>query len=835
VDLGDRLFVEFQYSFFDNTEDAYYVLTDGTPDGTGLYTVSDGFTFLLDPVPFGSDLLIAAERGRTFETYLLERNTGSLVALQDTIKGLPTGQLRHFAALEDQVYFSRRDTAAGLQLWRVDTASRAAAKVVDLAPATEPVGVRDLQLFEDVYFAQLYYSDRRQVSLLRTDGTASGTYTLLDSISAKSRDGLSLGEVVSTDGEYYFLADRPAGKGTELWATDGTVAGTRLVKDIYPGADDPDIDQLTALGATVLFVGDSPEYGRELFRSDGTTAGTGVVTDINTSEASSSPHRLFVLNDTLYFNAVTNCTGIEVFKTGGSATSTGLLGDFSPGRESSIVSDFVSIGDDSYFIVRGEGLSMPKVFRSGGTLRAPVEITDSIDILSKQGSLSGPGAANGKLLINGYFYGTGQVLYAYDPASGTTTLLKVFSQSGSNSIFSSYVPFDDNTLLFVQATDANGAELWRTDGTPEGTYLIKDIRQIDETTSYYHISDLAVINGLAYFSADRGDGSRPYRSDGTQEGTYELQGAGTLARPRDFTAYAGRVYFTAGEYDDRLYSTGGQPYDVTGSTITDGFSGFTYINDLTVLGDRLVFVAATEAAGSELWAASDPDSPAVLLGDLYAGPANSYPRDLTVFGDLVYFSADLPELGRELWATDGTPAGTVLVSDLNAGTKSGEVENMIVYNDFLYFSADDGIRGRELWKYSPTDLDNDGYTGTDDADETDPAINAGTHGDPDAVTISCPATEEPSTADHGNTVELSVRVYPNPTAHTVYVDTPGRGTQVQRWQLYSSTGRQLSAGSLSAISQSGITVGHLPAGHYLLRLADDRGRGLATFPISVVR
>src|SRR5436189_4586426 len=60
----------------------------------------------------------------------------------------------------------------------------------------------------------------------------------------------------------------------ELWKTDGTQAGTVLVKDINPGISGSHPDHLTEVNGTLFFTADDGTNGTELWKSNGTTAGT---------------------------------------------------------------------------------------------------------------------------------------------------------------------------------------------------------------------------------------------------------------------------------------------------------------------------------------------------------------------------------------------------------------------------------------------------------------------------------------------------------------------------------------------------------------------------------
>jgi ELWxxDGT repeat protein len=88
--------------------------------------------------------------------------------------------------------------------------------------------------------------------------------------------------------------------GRELWKSDGTTAGTVLVKDINPGPDhslprrpaNPErviSAQLTAVDDTVIFRAFDPAHGLEPWVSDGTSGGTILVDDINRGLGDSLP------------------------------------------------------------------------------------------------------------------------------------------------------------------------------------------------------------------------------------------------------------------------------------------------------------------------------------------------------------------------------------------------------------------------------------------------------------------------------------------------------------------------------------------------------------------
>jgi ELWxxDGT repeat protein len=80
-------------------------------------------------------------------------------------------------------------------------------------------------------------------------------------------------EMADAAGTLFYLATDPD-HGAELWASDGTEAGTRLVRDLEPGPPEGFPSWLTPLGARLLFEGPGDSGDRRLWASDGTEAGT---------------------------------------------------------------------------------------------------------------------------------------------------------------------------------------------------------------------------------------------------------------------------------------------------------------------------------------------------------------------------------------------------------------------------------------------------------------------------------------------------------------------------------------------------------------------------------
>src|SRR5262245_19835724 len=140
--------------------------------------------------------------------------------------------------------------------------------------------------------------------------------------------------------------------GRELWRSDGTAAGTFLVKDIRPNIGFPigsNPIELTNVGSTLFFSAGDTDGGEELWKSNGTTAGTIRVKDINPGPGHSSPSFLTDVGGRLFFSATDDSGDTELWKSDGTTAGTVRVRDINPGPTSSGPSDLTAVGGTVYF------------------------------------------------------------------------------------------------------------------------------------------------------------------------------------------------------------------------------------------------------------------------------------------------------------------------------------------------------------------------------------------------------------------------------------------------------------------------------------------------------
>jgi ELWxxDGT repeat protein len=108
-----------------------------------------------------------------------------------------------------------------------------------------------------------------------------------------------------------FFGAKDGTHGRELWRSNGTAAGTVLVKDIRPGGGESFPKYLTNVNGALFFQADDGTHGPELWESNGTAAGTVLVEDIFPGNVGSLPSFLTNVNGTLFFAANDGVHGDE--------------------------------------------------------------------------------------------------------------------------------------------------------------------------------------------------------------------------------------------------------------------------------------------------------------------------------------------------------------------------------------------------------------------------------------------------------------------------------------------------------------------------------------------
>jgi ELWxxDGT repeat protein len=366
--------------------------------------------------------------------------------------------------------------------------------------------------------------------LFVTDGTVAGTKLVKDIYTGAS-GSVPDDAMAELNGFIYFTAETPA-EGRELWKTDGTTAGTTLVKDIIPGtagSNTNDDYDLFSAGSYLLLNVKTAAEGNELWRSDGTAAGTVLLKDINAGAVSSSPASFYQYNNMVFFSAKTAANGIELWKTDGTTSGTVMLKDINPGVSNGFTSLFFYPYNGRAYFTANDGVTGDEIWSTDGTTANTVMLKDiAPGPLGSHASLFTAIKLSNKIIFSAFTLNNGFELWESDGTAAGTKLFKDIVP-GEESSMASIFPlfswgttaqplFQGNKFFFMATTVDEGSELWISDGTSAGTHMVKDINPGDED-GVQSFSFLYTTTAL-YFTANDGvNGDELWKSDGTAAGT----------------------------------------------------------------------------------------------------------------------------------------------------------------------------------------------------------------------------------------------------------------------------------------------------------------------------
>ncbi len=197
----------------------------------------------------------------------------------------------------------------------------------------------------------------------------SGQISLLKDINTSATaSGGDPSEMVQL-GSYFYFGASDGVVGAELWRSDGTLAGTTLFKDIWPGDGGGSPQGLMVMNGIIYFRASDGENGTELWRTDGTVAGTYMVLDINPGSGSSSPTLFTNCNGVLYFRASDGTNGSELWKSNGTSAGTIMVSDIntSAAGASSSPSGFTWVSGSTVYFQATDGTSGFELWQTDGT------------------------------------------------------------------------------------------------------------------------------------------------------------------------------------------------------------------------------------------------------------------------------------------------------------------------------------------------------------------------------------------------------------------------------------------------------------------------------------
>ena len=452
-----------------------------------------------------------------------------------------------------------------------------------------------------------------------------------------------------------------------------------LAEEGQPAATPAPPEELVTLGASsspqggailgdyAYFFASTNAEGRELWRTDGSEAGTTMIKDIRVGSVSSHPEyavKPVAFNGAVYFTA-NDGSGTALWKTDGTDAGTVEVADLG----GHAVLEFISTGDSLYVIV-SVGDQSSHLMHSDGTTAGTALVRSFSTTISMLRS-GGSGV---------YFLGPNEpssssyrTLWTSDGTDAGTVRLdeaREYHLFGNKAVYTKYADYYGDDIWITDGTTSTrlgsayrgktfaaemggklylglGLELWVTDGTSAGTHLVYDFEP-----EYVLDPPNNGQSGIIAFLQATPD--KLFLICGSANPWEASNGYGDLWVSDGLTAGTEKLIAVRGFYPQ--YS---QPATYQG----------------IVVGDNLFFTSTTTRYGAEMWRSDGTPAGTMLAADIlpdyyttYAGTIVGYgssPVEYFTFGSDLYFSASDRIHGAELWKSDGTPAGHTLVKNIN--------------------------------------------------------------------------------------------------------------------------------------------------------------------------
>jgi ELWxxDGT repeat protein len=437
------------------------------------------------------------------------------------------------------------------------------------------------------------------------------------------------------------------------------LAATPLTDSSSPGAFYDD-----AAAGTLYFAASDGVHGRELWKSDGTTAGTVMVKDILPGGVGAAPHMFIAFGGATYFLTRNLSNDPQLWRTDGTADGTRLLADLRAvaGREV-FPTRLVSAGGALFVAMKNELDDYNVLITSDGTTAGTTRVRDFRGFF-----FTILGAVNDRLLLGAMDEAHGHELWQTDGTAAGTVLVKDINPGPANAspgdLYTPDVAILNDEMYFA-ANDGAGGALWKSDGTAAGTVKVSDDVTPALGPNFLTFDDAVFFRGGSFQT-----GLEIWKTDGTADGTVKVEDIELFGGTKPL-ALGGYLYFTpGGPAGADLWKTDGTPGGTVPVKDIDPEGYGTSIRSLTALNGLVYFVSRGPGDGRELWRSDGTADGTVVVSDIAAGEDYAFDNfeddRLSVSGGALYFGADDGTNGTELWKSDGTTAGTALLKDINA-------------------------------------------------------------------------------------------------------------------------------------------------------------------------
>ncbi len=426
MQVGNQLF----FTASDGVHGNELWVSDGTQGGT--HMVKDiwqgpgpsGISYM---IAFNNKLYFTADDSiHGYELWVSDGTSAGTTLVDDIWPGTGYGYPYDFINFNGKLYFTADDSTHGYELWTSDGTTAGTAMVDDIWPGVKGSDPGDYSQFYE-YNNKLYFNaddGTHGVELWVTDGTSGGTSMLADIYpgSGDSYAGYTYGNprgFVTLNNKLYFGAEDSL-HGWELWQTDGTTGGTILTSDIWPGKSNSYAGYyggFTLLNGKLYFSAQDSLHSYELWTSDGTGAGTLLVKDINPGNTPSYPlyYAAQVFDNKLFFDAESSGNNLQLYSTDGTTAGTvPVTGIYSTGPNGFDPYQLVAFNNDLFLEGQDstQGWQLYSLTSADSLMLLAPPIAPNLDPLYTEGTLY---PFNGSLAFAASYNSIGNELWFYTP------------------------------------------------------------------------------------------------------------------------------------------------------------------------------------------------------------------------------------------------------------------------------------------------------------------------------------------------------------------------------------------------------------------------------------
>ncbi len=659
-------------------------VTDGTAGGT--FPLLDdrpvpGFGFAFFAVPGTRRLYFGFDDGvHGRELWTSDGSVSGTHLVRDLMPGNAygfQGFSSQIAVVRDEIYFSGED-AMGPGLFTTDGTAVGTRRILRFdapedAAIRGPVGMIS---FSDRF---LFYAGTAAsgVEAWISDGTKAGTVKLAEVVSGAAPIAQLSGFHVA--GPFAYFVAGGEGEGAELWRTNGKPAGTfRLTNfpDLRPFRRPPYSLIIGTVQGKIAFAAYDGVHGFEPWTTDGTRAGTRMIKDVCPGTCDGVAGPFFALGPRLLFAGNDHPYGgnVELWSSNLNAQGTHQVRDLCPGNCSSRPTGFAVVGNLAY-LTAFDSAQRRQLWRTNGRRQGTVRLTDVTETLGLFQFGSFDVARAGSVLLfsspddryrwepwrtDGTRAGTRLLIDLPDPDFGGSSPQRFMTAGGKSFFFA-----DDGT---------HGFELWSSDGTAAGTRLVRELIDGPEPTAAPLVRASAEAGGRLVFvraGASFGGNQELWGSDGTAAGTERLLDERVIPREVLFTQ-GPRILFLARDEDhgEELWVTDGTKSgtrllaDTVPGPDSSGAKAFPFHS----LGGRLLFRSEADSFLSTFWISDGTPEGTLPLEDAYpflVEPLAELSTQLVEMGGKIYFDRGGSFGDSRLWVTDLTAAGTREIGAVN--------------------------------------------------------------------------------------------------------------------------------------------------------------------------